>query len=72
VTLPVAAEGIPTRTWQPPAAGRRGGPPAAAPPAREVATLFYSATRDSKAGTIYVKIVNRAGAAQPLRVEVKA
>jgi alpha-N-arabinofuranosidase len=71
VTLPVAAEGIPTRTWQPPAAGRRGGPPAAAPPAREVATLFYSATRDSKAGTIYVKIVNRAGAAQPLRVEVK-
>ena len=25
-------------------------------------TLFYSATRDSKAGAIYLKVVNRAGA----------
>ncbi len=71
VTLPVAGQSIPTRTWQPPAAGRRGGPPAAAPPAREVPTLFYSASRDSKAGTIYLKIVNRAGAPQLVRVEVK-
>ena len=77
VTLPVAAQGIPTRTWQPPAAGRRGAAPGAgaqpapAPPAQEVPTLFYSATRDSKAGTIYVKIVNRAGAPQPMRVEVR-
>jgi alpha-N-arabinofuranosidase len=81
VTLPVAAQGIPTRTWQPPApAARRGPAPAAgaqaapapaAPPAREVPTLFYSATRDSKAGTIYLKMVNRAGAPQPVRVELK-
>jgi alpha-N-arabinofuranosidase len=81
LTLPVAAQGIPTRTWQQPApAARRGpAPPAgaqpapapAAPPAREVPTLFYSATRDSKGGTIYLKIVNRAGAPQLVRIEVK-
>ena len=32
-------------------------------------TLFFNATRDSKTGTIYLKIVNRAGAPQPVRVE---
>ena len=74
VTLPVTAQGIPTRTWQPPVAGRRGGAgaqPAPAPAAQEVPTLFYSATRDSRTGTIYLKIVNRAGAPQPVRVELK-
>jgi alpha-N-arabinofuranosidase len=75
VTLPVAGQGIPTRTWQQPApAARRGaqpGPAPAAPPAREVPTLFYSATRDSKAGAIYLKVVNRAGAPQAVRIEVK-
>ena len=30
VILPVTAQGIPTRTWQPPAPGRRGGQPPAA------------------------------------------
>jgi alpha-N-arabinofuranosidase len=80
VTLPVTAQRIPTRTWQPPAAGRRGGAPGtgvqparapALPPAQEVPTLFYSATRDSKTGTIYLKVVNRAGAPETVRVEVK-
>jgi alpha-N-arabinofuranosidase len=35
-----------------------------------VPTLFYSATRDSKTGTIYLKIVNRASTPQPLTVEI--
>ena len=75
LVLPVTAEGVPTREWQPPA-GRGGGnqkqPPAqppAPPPAQQVPTLFFNATRDSKTGTIYLKIVNRAGAPQPVRVE---
>ena len=87
VVLPVTAQGIPTRTWQPPAAGRRGGqPPPGAPagtpappappvtpppppPAQEVPTVFWSATRDTKTGTVFLKIVNRAATPQPLRVE---
>ena len=84
VVLPVTAEDVPTRTWQPPAPGRRGGqPPAGAaagtppppvtppppPPPQEVPTLFWSATRDTKTGTVFLKIVNRAAAPQPLRVE---
>ncbi len=79
VVLPVTAQNIPTRTWQPPAGGRRGGPnapaaqpatPPAPPPPQEVPTLFWSATRDTKAGTIYLKIVNRAATAQPVRIEM--
>ena len=87
VVLPVTAQGIPTRTWQPPAAGRRGGqprpgapagtPPTPAPPvtppppppAQEVATVFWSATRDTKTGTVFLKIVNRAATPQALHVE---
>jgi alpha-N-arabinofuranosidase len=34
-----------------------------------VPTLFWSATRDTKTGTVFLKIVNRAAAPQPLRVE---
>ena len=76
VVLPVAAQDIPTRTWQPPAPGRRGGQPDAPavappppPPPQEVPTVFWSATRDTKTGTIFLKIVNRAAAPQPLTVE---
>ena len=70
--LPVTAQGVPTREWQPPA-GRGGATPAqpATPPApQQVPTLFFNATRDSKTGTIYLKIVNRAGTPQPVRVAV--
>jgi len=35
-----------------------------------VPTLFYSATRDSKTGTIYLKIVNRLSTPQPVKVEI--
>jgi hypothetical protein len=30
--------------------------------------MFFDATRDSKTGTIYVKVVNRAGTLQPVHV----
>ncbi len=83
VVLPVTAQDIPTRTWQPPAPGRRPAtpppgapaagtpppPPAALPPAQEVPTVFWSATRDTKTGTVFLKIVNRAAAPQSLRIE---
>ncbi len=47
-------------------------PPAAAPaaPARQLPTLFYVATRDSKTGVIYLKVVNPLDTAQDVRVAV--
>jgi alpha-N-arabinofuranosidase len=57
---------IPTHTVQPPTP--RGRP---APPATVLPSLFYSATGDSKTGTIYVKIVNTAAIEQAVRIEVK-
>jgi alpha-N-arabinofuranosidase len=77
VVLPVTATDIPTRTWQPPPARIRPGapppdasaPPVTPPPPQEVPTVFWSATRDTKTGTVFLKIVNRAATPQPLRVE---
>ncbi len=70
VVLPIAAKNIPVEDRaMPPATARRGG--AAQPaPTRKVPTLFYSATRDTKAGKIYLKIVNTATSSQPVQVEV--
>ena len=71
VVLPIAAEGVPTREWQPPAGrGVAGAPPPPPPPTQQVPTLFFNATRDTQAGTIYLKVVNRAGSPQPVRVEI--
>jgi alpha-N-arabinofuranosidase len=77
VVLPTAAQGIPTREWQPPAPGGRRGapgtptpPPQPAPPAQQVPMVFFDATRDSKTGTIFLKVVNRAGTPQPVKVEI--
>jgi alpha-N-arabinofuranosidase len=35
-----------------------------------VPMLFFDATRDSRTGTIYLKLVNRGGTPQPVRVEI--
>jgi len=32
--------------------------------------VFFDATRDSQTGTIYLKVVNRAGTPQPVQVEI--
>ncbi len=67
--LATDAQNIPAYTWQPPAKKRNGveQPP---PPARQVPTLFYDATRDSASGKIYLKVVNRLGTAQTVRITI--
>jgi len=72
--LAISEQGVPTREWTPPA-GRGGGrgttaPPPPAPKPQQVPLVFFDATRDSKTGTIYVKVVNRAAMAQPVRVAI--
>jgi alpha-N-arabinofuranosidase len=66
VVLPVVSENLPTREWQAPA-GRGGGQ---TPAPRQVPTLFFNATRDSKTGRVFLKVVNSAGTAQTVRVEI--
>jgi alpha-N-arabinofuranosidase len=67
--LAVSAENLPTYNWQPPT--RRGSKPdEPLPPAHQVRSLFYSATRDTQHGRIILKIVNRADTAQEVKVEV--
>jgi alpha-N-arabinofuranosidase len=65
--LTTSASNVGSRTWQAPA-GRGGGQ---APAPREIPTFFQSATRDSKTGIIYLKLVNPLGTPQDVRVEIK-
>jgi alpha-N-arabinofuranosidase len=58
--LAVSAQNLPVRTAP---AGRGGG-------TRQIKSLFYSATRDSKSGRITVKIVNSADMPQDVKIEV--
>jgi alpha-L-arabinofuranosidase len=68
--LATASENIPTRAWQPPARRRNGieQPPA---PAQQIRKVFFDATRDAKTGTIYLKVVNSLGAAQPIKIQIE-
>ena len=66
--LGTAAENLPTYTWQQPAKKRNGIEQPAT--TRQVKSLFYSATRDTKRGKLIVKIVNRADAAQDVKIDV--
>jgi alpha-N-arabinofuranosidase len=63
--LATASQDIPAREWQPRAP--RGGTP---PPPRQIRELFFSATRDRKSGTIFLKVVNARGAAQKVQVQI--
>jgi alpha-L-arabinofuranosidase len=66
--LTVAAKNLPTYTWIQNKRTRNG---VAQPPrTNEVKSLFYSATRNSQTGKIIVKLVNRADAAQDVKIEV--
>jgi alpha-N-arabinofuranosidase len=67
--LATSSENIPTFHWQPPAR-RRNGVEQTPPPARDVPTLFFDATRDSKSGVIYLKVVNSRAEAQPAQIEI--
>jgi alpha-L-arabinofuranosidase len=63
--LATDSKNIPTRTWQ--RQGRRGGAPG---PAQQLREIFFDATRDAKSGLIYLKVVNTAGRAQPINVQI--
>jgi alpha-N-arabinofuranosidase len=67
--LATSSENIPVSHWQPPAR-RRNGVEQPPPPAQDVPTLFFDATRDSRNGTIYLKIVNSRAEAQPVQIEI--
>jgi alpha-N-arabinofuranosidase len=56
--------GAPARDAAPAAGARRGG-------ATAQGTIFTGVTRDSKTGAIYVKVVNSAGQAQDVHIEVQ-
>ncbi len=69
--ISVTSENIPTQTWQPPARrAKPGAPPLSPPSPRQVPTLFYVATRDSKKGTLYLKVVNTAATSQPVQISI--
>ncbi len=63
--LTIKADNLPTYPWI--QAGRRGGGQSRT---NEVKSLFYSATRDSKTGQFFVKIVNRADTPQPVAIAI--
>jgi len=67
MVLPVNGDQIPTLTWQPPTPR---GPAATPPPPKELPSLFYVATRGSKTGAIYLKIVNTAPTEQPVQIAI--
>lgn len=67
VVLAADASYVPTWTWQPPVRTHNG---VAEPqkPAQPVPSLFYDATKDSKTGRIYLKLVNRNPTPQPVTI----
>jgi len=67
--LTTVAQDIPTRSWQPPAK-KRNGVEQPRPAARQIENVYYVATRDSRTGTIYLKVVNDSAEAQPVKVEI--
>jgi alpha-N-arabinofuranosidase len=64
--LATDSQDIPTYNWQPPA----GRGQTQRPNPREVPSVFYDATRESRNGTIYLKIVNRQSTAQPVHIQI--
>ncbi len=64
--LATDAQNIPTYAWQAPAGRGQNARPAQ----REVPSVFYDATRDSQSGMIYLKVVNRQSAAQPVHIQI--
>jgi alpha-N-arabinofuranosidase len=80
--LNIVASGIPYREWQQ-MPRRMGGPPGSAPRAADtlgltrptpmptpIPEMFFSATRDTANGTIYLKMVNRSGTPQQVNVSI--
>jgi alpha-N-arabinofuranosidase len=70
VILAMKAKNIPTIPTPAPARRNTNGVDQPAPATREIPALYYSVTRDSKNGTIYLKVVNSLGTAQPLKIQI--
>ena len=72
--LATDSQNIPTASYQPPPPRARPGatnqPPAEPRPAVQIRKVFFDATRDSKSGTIFLKLVNSLGTPQPVKVEI--
>jgi alpha-N-arabinofuranosidase len=67
--LATDSQNIPTQLWQPPAS-RRNGVMQPRPPEQSIHKIFFDATRDSKTGVIYLKLVNTLGTPQPVEIEI--
>ena len=79
--LSITASGLPYREWQQ-IPRRAGGPPGAPPAANPtgltpptpmptpIPEMFFSATRDTASGTIYVKMVNRSAKPQDVKISI--
>jgi alpha-N-arabinofuranosidase len=64
--VPLTAANVPTQSWTPRA--RKNAPP---PPPRQIPALFFSATRSSSKGTIYLKAVNASGTPQTVNINLQ-
>ena len=64
--LATDSQNIPTREWTP----RPGRGQTTAPPPQQIREVFFDATRDSKSGVIYLKVVNASAAAQKIDVQI--
>lgn len=64
--VPVTGENIPLQTRQPDHKDSLAG---VMP--KPIPALFYVATRNSKTGMVYIKIVNTTGSAQPVAINIK-
>ena len=69
--ISVTAKNIPTQTWQQPARKTKPGEPPSIPPApKQVPSLFFVATKDTRHGIIYLKVVNTAVTPQAVQINV--
>ncbi len=67
--LATDSRNIPMQLWQPPAK-RHNGVEQPRPPAQWIRKIFFDATRDSRSGTIFLKVVNTLGTAQPVTIHI--
>jgi alpha-N-arabinofuranosidase len=64
--VPVASENVPTHNRP---LTRRDSTENITP--KPIPTIFYSATKDQKSGTVYFKVVNTTGKPQPVEINLK-
>ena len=64
--LATESKDIPTREWKP-----RPGRGGEAPPPKQIREVFFDATRDSKNGTIFLKVVNVSGVARKADLKIE-